>query len=70
MRSNTVGAACFLSLSCFNSSIHIDSRIFWANFKLIVLVIFSHSLEGGVFGVDGIAVFAYFDVGFSVISLK
>ena len=26
--------------------------------------------NGGVFGVDGIAVFAYFDVGFSEISLK
>ena len=30
----------------------------------------SFLLCGGVFGVDGIAVFVYFDVGYSVISLK
>ena len=28
------------------------------------------SQKRGVFGVDGIAVFVYFDVGYSVISLK
>ena len=30
----------------------------------------THGWGGGVFGVDGIAVFVYFDVGYSVISLK